>query len=119
MGPCVEKDGSTWKLLGDWTRDLPNQVRYEANQSLESHPLPETLDLTAIGFLDSWGEGRIADLCWEMVQGSITGLPEILRWDSFGLHFALHSHRIMLVAHTSTASATVTWTFTRSVAVPS
>lgn len=51
------------RLLGDWTRDLPLEVKRHA-RSLLSNDIrgPLVLDLTDMKFLDSWGEESIADL---------------------------------------------------------
>jgi hypothetical protein len=53
-----------WVLSGDWTRDLPSDVRMELGTGLEAAELPQRLvvDSSYVAFIDSWGEGKIADL---------------------------------------------------------
>lgn len=51
------------RLGGDWTRDLPLDVRHAATDSLRTAPsMPQIVDLSDIAFLDSWGEETIVDI---------------------------------------------------------
>jgi len=64
------------RLLGDWTRDLPLELKRRASLLLsEDIRGPLVLDLTDLKFLDSWGEESIADL---LQRVSDTGDP--LAW---------------------------------------
>jgi hypothetical protein len=65
--PKVERqrhDGiAIWRLEGDWTRDLPLDVRRSAKDALSPDPIaPQILDLSDLAFLDSWGEETIGDV---------------------------------------------------------
>ena len=59
-----EHDGvAVWRLVGDWTRDLPLDERRDARAALNSEPIaPTVLDLSDLAFLDSWGEETIGDV---------------------------------------------------------
>jgi hypothetical protein len=65
--PTLERQSEggveVWKLRGDWTRDLPLDVRHRLRAELNI-VLPErvVLDLGDIKFIDSWGEETICDL---------------------------------------------------------
>jgi len=76
--PKVEKESSIWNLSGDWTRDIPVSVREEVSRALEGGELPQLVDLTAVKFVDSWGERKIADLCQRMKSGTLVGSALIL-----------------------------------------
>jgi hypothetical protein len=64
------EDGvNLWKLSGDWTRDLPLDVRRRASAELKVD-LPEKLilDLADVKFIDSWGEETICDLFQQILD---------------------------------------------------
>jgi len=51
-----------WSLSGDWTRDLPMDVRWSASSRLAQHmEAALVLNLTDVRFIDSWAEELLAD----------------------------------------------------------
>jgi len=64
-----------WALSGDWTRDLPTNIRHDALAELANLKGRAILDLRDVAFIDSWGEEALADL----VQ-RIRDSGETIRW---------------------------------------
>jgi ABC-type transporter Mla MlaB component len=53
---------AVWRLLGDWTRDLPLEVRRVAVDALKAEATLMVLDLLDVNFIDSWGEEAVCDV---------------------------------------------------------
>lgn len=66
------------RITGDWTRDLPTQVKRAAAEALQHMSVTSLIiDLTDISFIDSWGEERFCDLLqWAQDNGGFLNLVE-------------------------------------------
>ncbi len=69
-----------WRLVGDWTRDLPLAVRRGAVADL-SREVREALvvDLSDVKFIDSWGEEAICDALLRVRE---EGRRVVWTWDA-------------------------------------
>jgi anti-anti-sigma regulatory factor len=71
--PVVERrdndDVTVWRLVGDWTRDLPLDVRRAAADALKGEATRLVLDLGDVSFLDSWGEETVCAALQRVREG--------------------------------------------------
>lgn len=100
---------AVWQLLGDWTRDLPLNLRHQASAALTKDvPSILVLDLSDVKFIDSWGEETICDLLQSVLDadGRVAWTKDPSRSSEYeGLKHALERRSLAIEGLPSRAAA--------------
>ncbi len=104
-----ESGVAIWCLRGDWTRDLPLDVRRDAAEKLDIAVTgPLLVDLQNVSFMDSWGEEVI---CSALVRVRGEGHKAVWVYDPTrrtyceGVERAFARRKMPAESHTTLASA--------------
>ncbi len=105
----TDADGvAVWRLTGDWTRDLPLEVRRDATALLKDVPRRLVLVLRDVKFIDSWGEETLCDAMQRILDdgGFVVWTFDAVRRAEFqGIVVALERRKVVVKALADDAAA--------------
>lgn len=99
---------AVWRLVGDWTRDLPVDVRHQATSALRDQVQRLVLDLRDLKFIDSWGEETVCDVLQRVGEegGAVAWTRDAARPAEFaGVQRALERRQLAIDSFTDLAAA--------------